>query len=56
VQIEGSDPGVSFRSVVDREHGTTATVMSNVTDGAWAVSRRTTELLAGRSSVSRAWR
>ncbi|GAA1039212.1 serine hydrolase domain-containing protein [Virgisporangium ochraceum] len=40
VQLEGSDAGVSFRSVHDRETATTWTFMSNWTDGAWPVARQ----------------
>ena len=39
VELEGYDPGVSFRSVHNPETHTTHTVMSNWTDGAWAMSR-----------------
>ena len=42
VQLEGSDAGVSFRSVHDPEIGLTSTVVSNTTDGAWPIA----ELLA----------
>lgn len=40
IQLEGSDAGVSFRSVHDRETGTTWTFMSNWSDGAWPVARQ----------------
>ncbi len=42
VQLEGSDAGVSFRSVHDPEIGVTYTVVSNTTDAAWPIA----ELLA----------
>jgi CubicO group peptidase (beta-lactamase class C family) len=45
VQLEGCDAGVSFRSVHDPAAGSTHTVLSNTTDGAWPVSRRLGELL-----------
>jgi CubicO group peptidase (beta-lactamase class C family) len=47
VTLEGCDAGVSFRSVHDPESGTTHTVMSNTTDGAWPISR----LLAEKCSA-----
>jgi CubicO group peptidase (beta-lactamase class C family) len=37
VMLEGCDAGVSFLSAHDPESGTTATVISNSTDGAWPV-------------------
>jgi CubicO group peptidase (beta-lactamase class C family) len=40
VQLEGSDAGVSFRTVHDRDTATTWTFMSNWTDGAWPVARQ----------------
>ena len=40
VILEGSDPGVSFRSVHDRRSNVTHTVISNSSDGAWPVARR----------------
>lgn len=46
VMLEGADAGVSFRSVHDRDAGSTHTVLSNTTDGAWPVTRRLDELLA----------
>jgi CubicO group peptidase (beta-lactamase class C family) len=39
VILEGSDAGVSFRSVHDPPRGITYTVISNVTDGAWPIAR-----------------
>ena len=39
VLLEGYDAGVSFRSAYDRDSGNTYTVLSNTTDGAWAVAR-----------------
>jgi len=38
VILEGSDAGVSFRSVHDPSSGLTATVMSNTTEGAWLLA------------------
>ena len=40
VILEGMDAGVSFSSVHDRDHGSTATVISNTTEGAWPIARR----------------
>jgi CubicO group peptidase (beta-lactamase class C family) len=45
VILEGSDAGVSFRSVHDPSTRTTHTVLSNTTDGAWPVARCLRELL-----------
>ena len=39
VMLEGCDAGVSFLSAHDRETETTATVISNTTDGAWPIVR-----------------
>jgi CubicO group peptidase (beta-lactamase class C family) len=39
VILEGLDAGVSFRSVHDRQSGTTFTVVSNTADGAWRPAR-----------------
>jgi CubicO group peptidase (beta-lactamase class C family) len=39
VQMEGSDAGVSFRSVSDPGAQATYTVISNTTDGAWPICR-----------------
>lgn len=39
VVLEGSDAGVSFRSVHDPAAGTTHTVVSNTSDGAWPLAR-----------------
>ena len=39
VQLEGSDAGVSFRSVHDPDERLTYTVLSNTTDGAWPIAR-----------------
>ena len=47
VILEGSDPGVSFRSEHDRRSNVTHTVISNSSDGAWPVTRRLEELLTG---------
>jgi len=46
VFLEGSDAGVSFRSIHDPVRRTTATVISNVSDGAWALSRRLDQLVS----------
>ena len=46
VMLEGFDAGVSFRSWHDRGTGTTATVVSNTSDGTWPIARRLAELLA----------
>jgi CubicO group peptidase (beta-lactamase class C family) len=43
VILNGSDPGVSFRTVHDPASGSTHTVISNTSDGAWPI----TELLDG---------
>jgi len=45
VLLEGYDAGVSFRTVHDPATGTTHTVLSNTTDGAWPVARHVGELL-----------
>ena len=37
--LEGSDAGVSFRSVHDPGRRLTHTVISNTTDGAWPLAR-----------------
>ncbi len=39
VMLEGCDTGVSFLSAHDPETETTATVISNTTDGAWPIAR-----------------
>ena len=39
VILEGSDAGVSFRSVHDPAAGTTSTVISNTSSGAWPIAR-----------------
>jgi CubicO group peptidase (beta-lactamase class C family) len=44
VILEGSDAGVSFRSVHDPVRNITHTVISNTSDGAWPIAR----LLSGR--------
>jgi CubicO group peptidase (beta-lactamase class C family) len=46
VMLEGSDAGVSFRSVHEREGWVTNTVFSNKTDGAWPVPRLLGEMLS----------
>ena len=38
VSLEGSDAGVSFRSVHDPGSDRTITVLSNTTEGAWPVA------------------
>jgi CubicO group peptidase (beta-lactamase class C family) len=45
VYLEGCDHGVSFLSLHDPEHGVTATVIANTTDGAWPVGRRLVSLI-----------
>jgi CubicO group peptidase (beta-lactamase class C family) len=45
VILEGYDAGVSFRSIHDPGSRTTATVVSNWTDGAWPIARLLTEEL-----------
>ncbi|HEY9379229.1 MAG TPA: serine hydrolase domain-containing protein [Jiangellaceae bacterium] len=45
VMLEGSDAGVSFRTVHDRGGGFTHTVLSNTTSGAWPITRHLDELL-----------
>jgi CubicO group peptidase (beta-lactamase class C family) len=45
VRLEGYDAGVSFRSEHDPGTGTTHTVISNSSDGAWPLTRRLAELL-----------
>jgi CubicO group peptidase (beta-lactamase class C family) len=45
VMLEGSDAGVSFRSIHDRTDRLTHTVLSNTTAGAWPITRRLGELL-----------
>jgi CubicO group peptidase (beta-lactamase class C family) len=46
VVLEGYDAGVSFRSVHDPGTGTTHTVVSNTSRGAWPVTRRLDESVA----------
>jgi CubicO group peptidase (beta-lactamase class C family) len=45
VALEGSDAGVSFRSIHDPVRGTTHTVISNESDGAWPIGRLLAERL-----------
>lgn len=45
VVLEGSDAGVSFRTVHDRLDRLTHTVLSNTTEGAWPIARHLHELL-----------
>jgi CubicO group peptidase (beta-lactamase class C family) len=47
VMLEGSDPGISFRSMHDPGTGTTSTVISNTSDGAWPIAELLDERLAG---------
>jgi CubicO group peptidase (beta-lactamase class C family) len=46
IWLEGNDAGVSFRSRHDPAAGTTWTVVSNTTDGAWPVARALAAALA----------
>jgi CubicO group peptidase (beta-lactamase class C family) len=46
VSLEGSDAGVSFRSVHDPGRGITHTVISNTSDGAWPITRLLAERLS----------
>jgi CubicO group peptidase (beta-lactamase class C family) len=46
VMLEGCDAGVSFRTVHDPRSGVTHTVISNTSDGAWAITRYLDERLA----------
>jgi hypothetical protein len=46
VVLEGSDAGVSFRTLHDPVTRVTYTVMSNTTAGAWPIVRHLDELLA----------
>ena len=45
VMLEGSDAGVSFRTVHDPRRNVTYSVLSNTSDGAWPIARRLRELL-----------
>jgi CubicO group peptidase (beta-lactamase class C family) len=45
VRLEGSDAGVSFRSVHHPRRGVTHTVISNTSEGAWPVARLLAEML-----------
>lgn len=45
VMLEGSDAGVSFRTVHARSAGLTHTVLSNTTEGAWPIARHLGEVL-----------
>jgi CubicO group peptidase (beta-lactamase class C family) len=45
VILEGYDAGVSFRSLHDPTTGTTCTVISNWTDGAWPVAKALARML-----------
>ena len=47
VALEGSDAGVSFRTVHDPARGLTHTVVSNTTDGAWPIARLLRDRLTG---------
>jgi CubicO group peptidase (beta-lactamase class C family) len=44
--LEGSDAGVSFRSVHDPRRGLTYTVLSNTSQGAWPLAKHLDEALA----------
>ena len=46
VMLEGSDAGVSFRSVCNPGRKITHTVISNTSDGAWPIARLLTEWLS----------
>lgn len=43
--LEGSDAGVSFRTVHNRAQGGTETVLSNMTSGAWPIAKAIAEFL-----------
>jgi hypothetical protein len=45
VILEGSDAGVSFRTVHDPTRQLTHTVLSNTSKGAWPIARRLCEML-----------
>jgi len=45
VWLEGYDAGVSFRSVIDPTSGTSHTVISNTSDGAWDLTWDIDEIL-----------
>jgi hypothetical protein len=45
VMLEGSDAGVSFRTVHDRVGQFTHTVLPNTTSGAWPITRHLEQLL-----------
>jgi hypothetical protein len=45
--LEGSDAGVSFRSVHDPARTITSTVIWNTSRGAWRIARFLDELLFG---------
>ena len=47
VALEGSDAGVSFRSVHDPARRLTHTVVSNTTEGAWPIARLLRDRLSG---------
>jgi hypothetical protein len=46
VVLVGSDAGVSFHSTHDPDHDLTATVIANVTDGAWDMAEALERVLA----------
>jgi hypothetical protein len=46
VMLEGSDAGVSFRTVHDPRSSVTHTVISNTSKGAWPITRFLDERLA----------
>jgi CubicO group peptidase (beta-lactamase class C family) len=45
VMLEGYDAGVSFRTVHDPKEGSSHTVLSNTSDGAWPITRHLDSLL-----------
>lgn len=47
VQLEGYDPGVSFRSTHAVSSGLTCTVVSNTSNGTWPVTRQLEQDLFG---------
>jgi CubicO group peptidase (beta-lactamase class C family) len=47
VKLIGSDPGVSFHSLHRRSDGTTATTVSNTTEGAWPLARQLEATIGG---------
>jgi len=45
VQVEGCDPGISFRAAYQPETGVSYTVLANTTSGAWPVAREAQAVL-----------